>query len=196
MARHQQSIIISDIELLAIAISIAIWGIPGEGVAHIVGSDNVRAISWMNKRSARRGVSLGILEPFSAWAIRYNLKVVVAYMRTYRNVSADALTRNTMKDIEHRAGDMGCEWVKMPAMWSIFCTSVKHGPQMAEFTPVGLYQILDFSMNSVGWGPIGYTVCIPITKTGVDRVSDSGPTTHLCWGHCSWAMASPFGTIP
>ena len=58
-----RSVIIADIELLAIVIAVVIWGIREKGVAHIVVADNRNAISWTNKK-ARRGVSPKLLETF------------------------------------------------------------------------------------------------------------------------------------
>ena len=52
--RHQKSIIIADIDLLPLVISVVIWAISGEGIVHIVVTDNINSISWMDRRKAKR----------------------------------------------------------------------------------------------------------------------------------------------
>ena len=61
--RHQQSIVIADIELLSI-ISVLVRGIPWDGVVHILVTDNVNAMPWMNRKRAKRGISPKLLDPF------------------------------------------------------------------------------------------------------------------------------------
>ena len=80
--RHQQGINISAGELLSIIISISAWGIPGEGIVHIVVTDNMNAMSWMNKKRPKRGISLHLLYTFMARGILFRLKIVIVYART------------------------------------------------------------------------------------------------------------------
>ena len=64
--RRQQCVIIADIELLAIAISIVVWGTPGEGIIRIVFTDNMNALSWRHRRKAKRGIALELLQTIFA----------------------------------------------------------------------------------------------------------------------------------
>ena len=66
MPRHHQRIIIADIELLSIIISIVVWGIPGGGIVHIAVTDNMNDLSLMNRRRAKSGISLKLLETCAA----------------------------------------------------------------------------------------------------------------------------------
>ena len=116
MPRHQQSIIIADIELLPIINSIAAWGIPGEGIAHIAVTDNANALSWAHRRKAKRGIALELLETFLAWAIQLRLEMVIVYPRTYRNVTADALARHSVAQTEEWAWGKEFTWIELPGV--------------------------------------------------------------------------------
>ena len=114
--RRQQGIIIADIALLSIIISIAVWGTPGEGIVHIAVTENMNAMSRMNKKRAKRGIALGILEAFLARAILSRMEIVIAYSRTHQNVKADAITRDMVEQIETWAPEQGFTLVEIPAI--------------------------------------------------------------------------------
>ena len=96
--RNQQSLIIADIELLAVVISVVIWGIYGEGAVHISVSDNAHEISLTNKKKENRCVALDLPGTFFSRAIRYGFKVVV-YAMTYHSLADAALTRTDVDQL-------------------------------------------------------------------------------------------------
>ena len=73
MPRHQQRIIIADIELLSLVISAVVWGETGEGIIHIEVTDNSNDMSWMSRKRANRGIALNLLSTFLKWAINMRL---------------------------------------------------------------------------------------------------------------------------
>lgn len=95
--RHQQHLVIADIELLAIVIAVVIWGVHGAGAVHIVVSGNTNDISRANKQNARRGASAKLLGTSPGWIIHLTPTMLVLYARAHRNTSEDALTRRTVE---------------------------------------------------------------------------------------------------
>lgn len=153
---RQQGIIISDVELLSFINSILVWGVPGEGLIHVAVTDNMNAMSWMNKKLAQRGISSMLLETFSARAIRCRLKIVMAYSRTYREVTADALTRNMVGQIEELASEQGRTRVETPDIWAGFCAFANPDNLSQDRAPICVNPRSDLCLHAVEWGPGSY----------------------------------------
>ena len=109
-----------------------------EGIIHIEVADNTNAMSWMSKKRANRGIDLKLLSTFLAWAIHMRLKLDILYPRTYRNVSADALTRNTVGPIEDWALEQGFTWIDIPGILEEFCLSAIPGALSLGCDPICL----------------------------------------------------------
>ena len=133
--RHQE-IIISDIDLLDIVISIVVCGTPGEGIVHIVVADNMNALSGVHRRNAKRVIALELLQTFIAWTIQLRLEIVIDYSRTYRNVAADALTRQSVAKIEEWAAGKEFAWIAFPGVLGDFCASVMPGNLTNDLSPI------------------------------------------------------------
>lgn len=136
MPRRQQSIIISDIELLSIIIAISAWGLPGEGIVHIAVTDNTNAISWMCRRRAKRGISAKLPDAFLSWDVHLRLKIVIVYSRTHRNCAADAPTRTSAGEIDELASERGVSRIEIPEVWAEFCPSVAPGDLSLYLVPI------------------------------------------------------------
>ena len=115
-------------------------------------------MSWMNKKRARRGIASKLLETFLARAIHFKLKIVIIYFRTYRNVSEDDSTRNTVKQIEHWVDEMNSEWVGIPGLWSISRPSDTKEDMAAGLPVFGLCHKMDVILNVAEWNHSSYTV--------------------------------------
>ena len=167
LPRHHQSIIIADIELLSLVISSVVCGETGEGIIHIEATDNSNATSWMSRKRAKRGIALNLLSTFSKRTITMRLRLVFLYSRTYQNVSADALTRNSVGQIEDWALGEGFARVEIPAIWEKFCKSVDPDELSRGCTPVCFSPRSDLLLSAVEWNPISYQVCETMRKFGI-----------------------------
>ena len=97
-----------------------VWGIPGEGIVHIAVTDNMNAQSRTHSRKAKRWVVLKQLQTFIAYTIQLRLEIVIVYPRSYHNVSADALTRQSVAQIEEWALGQDFSWIELLGVWAAF----------------------------------------------------------------------------
>ena len=133
-------------------------GETGEGIAHIEVAGNLIALSWMSRKRAKRGIALKLLSTFLRWAILKRFRTLILYSRTYRNVSADALTRNKVAVIEEWARKEGFEWIEPPHVWNEFCASVLPDELVPYCNPICFNPRRDLYLPGVEWNPINYQV--------------------------------------
>ena len=159
LPRHQQGLIIADIELLSIVLSLVVWGSNAQDSVLLIVSDNTNAISWMNKKRAKKGIARRLLETFLHWIVDHDITFHSIYARTYHNVSADALTRNSVTQIESWMEETGFTWIELPEVWTEFCQSAGcHGEEdevLQWRTPCRPGAPIEI----VEWNPSGFTAC-------------------------------------
>ena len=157
MPRHQQGLIIADIELSSMILAIVIWGSAGKGEVLLAAPGNTNAISWMTKKRAKKGIAQRLLGTFLNWIATRDLAYVGIYSRTYHNVSADALTRSSVESIGAWMRETDCKWIEMPEIWTEFCNSAKPRATDQTIPPFGLPMKLNFPPIIAEWNPSGYT---------------------------------------
>ena len=84
---------------------------PGEIVAYTTDNQNVR--SWLTKRQTRCAVARHIIRILGMLEGRYGFRTLAFYIRTYHNVTADWISRETKKAVEDKMELDG--WVKAEA---------------------------------------------------------------------------------
>lgn len=84
---------------LAAALS-ASWR--GDLVAYV--TDNQHARAWLTKRQAKCKLARHILRILGLLELRHHFKTMAFYIRTYRNVAADWLSRETKKVVAEQMG--------------------------------------------------------------------------------------------
>lgn len=176
LPRNQQSIIIADVELLAIVLSAVIWGETGEGVVHIEVTDNLNALSWMSRKRGKRGIALKLLSTFSKWIVLKRFRMVTLYSRTYHNVSADALARSKVSVIEEWDSKEGFKRIEPAQVWFEFRPTVLPGELVAHCDPICFSPRTDLNLYDVEWNPINYQVCETMEKFGIRP-------SHVCARH-------------
>ena len=148
-------------------ISAAIWGETGEGIIHIEVTDNSNAMSWMSRKRAKRGIALNLLSTFLKWAINIRLRLGILYSRTYHNVSADSLTRNSVGQIEDWDREECSTSIEIPEIWGKFRQSVDSDELSRECEPICFSPRSDLRLCAVGWNPSSYLVCETMRKFGI-----------------------------
>ena len=167
MPRHQQGLIIADIELLSIVLSMVVWGSFAQDSVLLVVSDNTNAISWMTKKRAKKGIARRLLETFLHWIIDHDIAFHSIYARTYHNVSADALTRHTVSQIESWMADSGFKWIELPEVWTEFCNTAGCHSDENDVSPWIQPVCQSLPIEVVEWNPSGYTVCSVAADFGI-----------------------------
>jgi hypothetical protein len=66
--------------------------------------DNQVVVNWINSRQARHPFAGYLLQVLAAIEACYGFHLHTAYLRTYHNVVADALTRKDADDVIKEAG--------------------------------------------------------------------------------------------
>eukprot|EP00913_Durusdinium_trenchii_P011460 g10760.t2 len=83
----------------------------GELIAYATDNQNVR--SWLTRRQSKCAVARHILRVLGMLEVRYHFKTVAFYIRTYHNITADWLSRETKSIVEKKLELDG--WVKVDA---------------------------------------------------------------------------------
>ena len=73
LPKHQQGLIIADVELLSMILSVVTWGSAGKNEVLLVASDNTNAISWMAKKRAKKGIAQRLMGAFLRWIVSRDL---------------------------------------------------------------------------------------------------------------------------
>ena len=156
--RNQQGITIGDIELLAVVIALFIRWIKDKGVSRISVSDKADDISRTNKRPVERRIASELVGNFPKWTIHRDLVLIVVWARTYRNVSEDALTRDSVAQIETWSDEMGFARVVLPDRRYTFCITVGNDTTKSDVSPPKFATTAESPMNAVEWGAGDCTV--------------------------------------
>ena len=91
--------IISIMELLAVVTLAALQAPHWEGKLVLYGGDNKNVISWLDRRHARHPVAMFLLQVLAALEATHAFRVHGAFIRTYHNKTADALTREDAAEV-------------------------------------------------------------------------------------------------
>ena len=124
-----QSIHVSDVELLAIILCVAVWVTLFRGTAVGI-SDNLDAFHRLASQRAHHGAPLQILRTALKWLEVKNIDLAGLYGKSSRNMSAGHLARLTHDEIDVGAEQVGLEWASPFAIngnWMEFTNSVAIG---------------------------------------------------------------------
>lgn len=91
--------VISIMELLAVVTLAALQAPHWEGKLVLYGGDNKNVISWLDRRHARHPVAMFLLQVLAALEATHSFRVHGAFIRTYHNKTADALTREDAAEV-------------------------------------------------------------------------------------------------
>ena len=96
--------VIAIMELLAVVTLVAMRAPEWAGKMVLYGGDNRNVISWLDRRQARHPVATFLLQVLAAIEATYSIRTQGAFLRTYHNQTADALTREDAEDVMTAAG--------------------------------------------------------------------------------------------
>ena len=116
--------IISITELLAVVTLASLRAVEWKGHAVLYAGDNQNVIRWLAKRQARHPVATYLLQILAALEASTSFRIFGAFLRTYHNVTADALTR---EDAETVMGQKGLE--ELPGAKEALTTQLNRGWQ-------------------------------------------------------------------
>ena len=96
--------VIAIMELLAVVTLVAKRASDWAGKMVLHGGDNRNVISWLDRRQARHPVANFLLQVLAAIEATYSIRTQGAFLRTYHNQTADALTREDAENVMTAAG--------------------------------------------------------------------------------------------
>ena len=99
---------------------------------------------------------MGLLQTFLACSIPLRLELVIVYSRAYRNVSADALTRQSVAQIAEWASRKEFTWIELPGVRGAFCASAIPGNLANDLSPICVIPRSGLGLRAAEWDPIGY----------------------------------------
>ncbi|CAK9010326.1 unnamed protein product [Durusdinium trenchii] len=88
----------------------------GELIAYATDNQNVR--SWLTKRQSKCAVARHMLRILGMLEVRFHFKTVAFYIRTYHNITADWLSRETKKVVETQMERDGWSKVEVGENWA------------------------------------------------------------------------------
>ena len=91
--------IISIMELLAVVTLVSLKAASWRGKMVLYGGDNKNVISWLDRRQAKHPVAMFLLQVLSAIEATHSVRTHGAFLRTYHNKTADALTREDAAEV-------------------------------------------------------------------------------------------------
>ena len=125
-----EDLIVSVTELLAVVALAAARGPEWKGKLVAYAGDNQTVGAWLEKRHTHREVPSFLLQLLTVLESVYNFRMYFAYIRTYHNLTADALTREEPTQVMRSKGlkDLGgvegfllqllnCGWLKRAFIW-------------------------------------------------------------------------------
>ena len=101
---EEGSFIISITELLAVVTLASLRAAEWKGHSVLYAGDNQNVIRWLAKRQARHPVATYLLQILAALEASTSFRVFGAFLRTYHNVTADALTREDAERVMSQRG--------------------------------------------------------------------------------------------
>ena len=87
---------IAWLELLAAFVAIDIFAARSAGHYLILYSDNTNVVAWLSRRRSPSPYVCTLVSAIERLKYKFSLKILVRYIRTVRNVSADLLSRNSI----------------------------------------------------------------------------------------------------
>ena len=102
----------------------------------------------------------------TAWLIQRKIRVIVFCSCTYRNASADGLTRNSADQIETLAGETGFAWIDHPECWYEFCRGVTPGDMSSVIPTLSPSVDIHSCINVAERNPRGFAFCMAPGKYG------------------------------
>lgn len=97
-------LIVALTELLAVLLLAVCQHDRWKGRVVLYMGDNQVVVRWLNSRQAKHPLASYLLQVLSAIEACYGFHVHTAYLRTYHNVVADALTRQDAEKVIREAG--------------------------------------------------------------------------------------------
>lgn len=96
--------VIAISELLAVVTLVAMKATEWAGKLVLYGGDNRNVISWLDRRQAKHPVATFLLQVLSAIEATHSIRTQGAFLRTYHNTTADALTREDARRVMLASG--------------------------------------------------------------------------------------------
>ena len=96
--------VIAIMELLAVVTLVAMKATEWAGKLVLYGGDNCNVISWLDRRQAKHPVATFLLQVLSAIEATHSIRTQGAFLRTYHNITADALTRDDASKVMLESG--------------------------------------------------------------------------------------------
>jgi hypothetical protein len=115
-----EDLIISIAEFLTLVFTAAALMLQWGGKLIIYAGDNMNVQRWVETRRSRNAVVRYLLRVLMALEATGSSRVVSTSLRTYHNVSSDALTRDARRDIEAIAKQHGLKRVSIRDRWAGF----------------------------------------------------------------------------
>ena len=192
--------IISITELLAVVTLASLRAVEWKGQAVLYAGDNQNVIRWLAKRQARHPVATYLLQILAALEASESFRIFGAFLRTYHNVTADALTREdaeivmSQKGLEELPGaeealttQLNRGWQKRALIWAgqddadsrqaLRLAERRHPTPMKSFSPemknlLG-FRVVDVSEGLARYAKEGFTLGAQVFRS-VDELEVSG----------------------
>ena len=117
---------IADKELMGPIAGIAAGHSARPGLVLFVGVDNTHAVCWVVKGKARSAFSRKLLSTLLLRGVMNGVGIIVFYLRTHRNLTADEITRIQGHDLPAWGSEKGIIRGEMPEIWKNSKTFVPH----------------------------------------------------------------------
>ena len=112
---------IAEVELITSVGIVVFWGDIWQGNQVILlGTDNQNTFSWLDNKTAKKGLALRITATLHVWCIKNGIEVYPFYLRSLRNIRPDFISRESNHDIECWATRAGYTRVEKPWWWKPF----------------------------------------------------------------------------
>ena len=118
LSEKEEDVIIAIAELLNYVTFAATRGPAWFGKMVVYGGDNTNVDSWIRSRKASSRVARFLLQVLCAVESVYQFQTISAWLRTYHNVTADELTRESRDIIEGIRDSKGLEEIDLLPAWA------------------------------------------------------------------------------
>ena len=108
-------------ELIAAVGIVVFWGDIWHGKQVILlGTDNRNTFSWLDNKTAKKGLALRITATFHVWCVKNGIEVYPFYLRSLHNIRPDFISRESKHDIDCWATAAGYTQVEKQWRWKSF----------------------------------------------------------------------------
>ena len=118
--------VISDKELMELVLGSVAGFAAHPGAVLFIGVDNVGAPAWAIRGKSRGKFARGLLSTFLLWRLYHGIEVIIFYLRTNHNVTADEIIRLEDKDLIDWGNYKGLRRIEIPGLWVDFKKFIPH----------------------------------------------------------------------